>query len=111
MLYASMWAAPPGAKLALEIRCDQPNTLVVGLDDAAADVALQGGAGWQAVALSPADLKNADGEPLAGWAGIRELRLGDSETLKAGKKGGADRRLGGPWKGAAPEFRNLRWTE
>ena len=110
-LYDPKWAAPAAAKLALEVRCDQPNTLVVGLDDAAAAVALPGGGAWQTVTLSPADFKDADGEPRAGWAGIHELRLGDSETLKAGKKGGTVRRLGGPWQGAAPAFRTLRWAE
>lgn len=46
------------------------------------------------------------------WAGIRELRLGDRETL-TGKQAklGQTIRVGAPWQGAAPEFRKLRWLE
>lgn len=110
-LYDPKWNAPPGAELALDVRCEQPNRLIVGLDDAAAEVALHGGAPWQSAVLAPADFKNAEGKALADWTGIRELRLNDCETLVARKGGKQDKqqRIGAPWQGAAPEFRNLRW--
>jgi hypothetical protein len=110
-IYDPKWKAPAGAKLALDVRCERPNKLVVGLDDAAAEVALNGGAQWQSVVLAPGDFKNAEGKAPADWTGIRELRLYDCETLVARRGGKKDKqqRIGAPWQGAAPEFRNLRW--
>jgi hypothetical protein len=110
-LYDPKWKAPAGAALALEVRSEQPNKLVVGLDDHAAEVALAGGAAWQRVALAPADFKSAAGEPRKDWADIRELRLYDVDMLTGDKRRGAGARvrLGAPWMGAPPAFRNLRW--
>jgi hypothetical protein len=99
------WKAPTGARLALEVRADKPNTLVVGLDNSAAEVPLQGGADWQTVVLNPTDFLNADKSPLADWSAVRELRLGADQTL-GGKPA---RKVGGKWQGPAPEFRSLRW--
>jgi cephalosporin-C deacetylase-like acetyl esterase len=109
-LYDPKWKAPAGAKLALDVRCERPNKLVFGLDDAAAEVALNGGAQWQRVVLTPGDFKNVEGRPLADWSGIRELRLTDGETLTSkGKEPTRRVKIGAPWQGAPPEFRNLRW--
>ena len=110
-LYDPKWKAPDGAKLALDVRCEQPNKLVVGLDEAAAEVALPGGQQWTGIVLKPGDFKSAEGTMLVNWAGLRELRLGDCETLVARKGGKKDKpqRMGAPWQGAPPEFRNLRW--
>lgn len=102
---ASEWKAPAGARLAIEVRSAQPNTLVVGLDNSAAEVALQGGADWQQVVLNPADFLDAARSPLADWSTVRQLRLGAEQTL-AGKP---SRKAGTPWQGQPPEFRNLRW--
>ena len=99
------WKAPAGARLALEVRADQPNTLVVGLDNSAAEVQLQGGADWQSIVLNPADLLDAAKSPLADWSAVRQLRLGADQTL-GGKPA---RKVGGKWQGPPPEFRNLRW--
>ncbi len=111
-LYDPKWAAPPGARLALEVKSEQPNKLVVGLDDAAAEVALAGGAAWQRVELSPEDFKNAAGDARQDWAGIRELRLYDNDVLTGAKKEPGRRvKVGGSWQGPDPEFRNLRWQE
>jgi cephalosporin-C deacetylase-like acetyl esterase len=99
------WKAPAGARLALEVRADQPNTLVVGLDNSAAEVPLQGGANWQSIVLNPADLLDAAKSPLADWSAVRQLRLGADQTL-GGKPA---RKVGGKWQGSPPEFRNLRW--
>jgi dienelactone hydrolase len=110
-VYDAMWKAPSGAKLALEVKSDKENVLVVGIDAFAAEVRLKGGA-WQSVSLAPDDFKNAAGEPLASWAGIRELRLDASDSLKI-KVDGENKtlKLGGVWTGSNPEFRNLRWIE
>ncbi|MFM8983257.1 MAG: hypothetical protein ACKOLA_10200, partial [Spartobacteria bacterium] len=99
------WKAPAGVRLALEVRSAQPNTLVVGLDNSAAEVRLQGGADWQSVVLNPADFLDAAKTPLADWSAVRQLRLGADQTL-GGKPA---RKVGGPWQGPQPEFRNLRW--
>ena len=99
------WKAPVGARLALEVRSAQPNTLVVALDNSAAEVRLQRGADWQSVVLSPADFLDAAKTPLADWSAVRQLRLGADQTL-GGKPA---RKVGGKWQGPPPEFCNLRW--
>ena len=91
-------------------RAAQAHTLVIGLDEHAATVTLAGAGDWQRVTVTPADFLDAARRPLAGWQGIRELRLGPRETLK-GKVDGkpVTRTVGGAWVGAAPEFRHLGW--
>ena len=109
-LYDPKWTPPEAATLAMDVRSEQPNTLVVGLDHFAAAVRLIGGSSWQQVILTPADFHDASNNPLAGWKGIRELRLGDRETLRADDGGdGKQRVLGAKWQGAPPTFRKLRW--
>jgi hypothetical protein len=103
-----MWHAPSSAKLALEVRSEQANKLVIGLDNHAAEIQLNGGTDWQRVLLAHSDFKNASGEALASWKGTKELRLGDKETLRA--KDGKTLVLGAAWKGAQPEFRKLEWS-
>lgn len=111
-VYDPKWAAPVGAALALEVRCEQPNRLVVGLDAHAAVAELKGGGAWQPLRFSAQAFANAEGGTLPGWAGIRELRLADVEQLQGkakGKESQTRRLVGAPWKGTDPEFRNLRW--
>jgi hypothetical protein len=105
-IYTEEWKAPPGSQLALEVRAEQPNKMVVALSDSAAEVVLQGGADWQTVVLNPANFLNAANEPLQDWTTIKELRLGAQETLR----GKSTKDLGAKWQGAPPEFRNLRWV-
>ncbi len=109
-IYDPKWRAPGAARLALDVRCGQANKLVVGLDSYASEVQLKGGADWQSVVLGPGEFRDAAGRTLAGWAGLRELRLGAKETLRA-KDGKQDKKLelGAEWQGAKPELRNLRW--
>jgi hypothetical protein len=107
---ADPWKAPEGAKLVMEVRSEQPNKLVVGLDGFGAVVELKGGSEWRKVTLSVSDFQNAEEKPLAGWEGIRELRLVGTENLVAGR--GSKKTvltIGGAWKGADPAFRGLRW--
>lgn len=109
-LNAETWKAPENASLALEVRTEQQNTLVVLLDDYAAEVSLNGGDAWQGVSLQPHDFVNLDGESLAKFNDVMRLKLGFSERLKPprGSKKSAQI-VGEPWKGAAPRFRSLRW--
>ncbi len=105
----SLWSAPTGAKLAVAVRAAEANSLVIGIDGYAAVVALHGNAVWQEIVLQPGDFQDARGDQLAGWDGIRELRFGDQETLRE-RRPDATRKVGSPWQGADPEFRNLHWT-
>jgi fermentation-respiration switch protein FrsA (DUF1100 family) len=111
-LYDPKWLPPASATLALEVRSEQPNKLVVGLDNFAVEIPLKGGTPWQRVVLSPADFLDASGKSLPGWKGVKELRLGAKETLRS-KDAGTERKLdvGADWRGPNPEFRDLRWVE
>ena len=108
-LYNELWRAPSNAKLAIEVRAAQPNTLVIGIDTYAAEAPVTGGPAWQRLLLSPADLCDASGAALSSWTGIKELRLGPRETLRSAG-GDEHRNIGGDWQGSAPQFRNLRWV-
>jgi hypothetical protein len=105
-IYTDEWKAPPGARLAVDVRADQPNKLAIGLDSSAAEVVVQGGSDWQTVALDPANFLNAANEPLNDWSSAKELRLAPKETLS----GKTTKELGGNWQGPPPAFRNLRWV-
>ena len=50
------WQAPTSATLALDVRCEQTNVLVVRLDGYAAEAPLEGGSEWQSVMLLPREL-------------------------------------------------------
>lgn len=109
-LYDPKWLPPASATLALEVRSKQPNKLVVGLDNFAAEIPLKGGGKWQNVVFSPSDFRDASGKSLPGWNGIKELRLEAKETLRS-KDGDTGKKLelGAEWQGTKPEFRDLRW--
>ena len=106
-VYDAQWLAPPGAKLALEVRSEQPNKLVIGIDAHAVEAQLDGESQWQYIVLSPGDFRNAAGKATLTWAGIKELRLGGQETLRDNE---VTLVIGAEWQGPKPEFRNLRWS-
>jgi hypothetical protein len=109
-VYDDLWKAPADAKLAVDVRAQQTNKLVIGIDSYASEVELSGGVDWQPIILSSADFHNAARVALTDWRGIRELRLGATDTLNEKVDGKNIRlKLGSPWKGSDPEFRNLRW--
>jgi hypothetical protein len=109
-LYDPQWAAQANGTLAVEVRSEKPNSLVVRIDDFAAEASLRGGNGWQQVELTLTDFLNALGESRQDWGGIMELRLGAKETIRSRKKGEEKRRtVGADWVGAKPEFRSLQW--
>ncbi len=86
--------------------------LVVGIDTFAAEVTLSGAEKWQSLVLAPNDFKDITGMGLTDWKGIRELRLGASETLRKRVNGQMKSlQFGAAWQGPNPEFRNLRWIE
>lgn len=109
-VYHPIWSAPEGAKLAIEILAEESNKLVIGLDQHAAELAVDGGSRWQTITLSPSDFKDADEVCLDTWKDLKELRLLAAEQLRsAGRKNRSTRQVGANWKGAPPSFRNLRW--
>ena len=84
--------------------------MVVGIDDFAAEITLEGGSQWQSIRLSPADFQDVDGMPLPNWNEVKELRLVAAETLRTSGRGARKSRdLGAPWQGPKPEFRDLCW--
>ena len=107
-LYDDQYMAPPGASMALDVRSAEPNTLVIRLDDAGAEVSLVGGEVWQEVVLQPADFNYSDGRVRSDWLDIRELKLSHTDTLRS-KGSNKVLKLGRNWKGKGPEIRNLRW--
>lgn len=110
-LYDAQWKAPAHARLALEVRSARPNKLVVGIDQYATEIQLDGGSTWQRIVLSTQDFRNSTGDALANWQGIKELRLGSQETLRP-QRGDTNKplTLGAAWQGTKPEFRNLCWV-
>ncbi len=110
-LYSEVWEAPEGATLAIEVRAGEANRFALRIDTFATEIALKGGTEWEGVELSPSDFENAAGETLESWDGIRNLSMSATETLRT-KVDGKDKQVkfGGPWQGADPEFRNLRWV-
>ncbi len=111
-VYDQQWKAPPSAKLALEVKAEKTNRLVAGIDEYAADVQLTGNNQWQPIVLSPGDFRNATGDRLPDWNGIKEFRLSGRATLVATVDGeNKVVQLGGDWQGAKPAFRNLQWIE
>lgn len=110
-VYHPLWKAPEGAKLSIDVRVDEPNKLVIGLDEHAAEIAVEGGGEWQSISLSPADFKDFEESPLENWDDLLELRILAAEHLRAPGRGPRESRLvGANWKGAPPEFRNLHWA-
>lgn len=100
------WKGPPGAVLMLEVQSQQPNTLVVGMDQHSASRGLTGGDEWQTISLSAQDFLDAAEKPLEDWSKVCELVLADklafrlNDTVKV---------VGDAWKGPLPSFRRLRW--
>ena len=105
-----LWNAPPGARLALDVRSSAPNTLVILVDQHAAEVRLTGSGEWQQVLLGPQDFRDVNQKPRTDWENVRQLKLCAEERLRPQRGSSAQpRTVGQPWNGAPPEFRNLRW--
>ena len=113
------WQGKPGYALALDVRCEQSNALVVVLTenffrsyrgkqrDYAAVVKLTGGDGWQPMRLKPSDFKAAEGDGLLkSWQhldllGLRAYYVSRRTKVTLGST---------QWSGEKPSFRNLRWV-
>ena len=111
-LHDPTWQAPPAAQLSLEVQSADRNTLVVLIDDYAAEVQVAGGGQWRRVTLSPNDFRDYAGDTLADWKSIRQLKLSPAEHLRPRRgQTGKPRLVGANWKGEAPQFRNLHWRQ
>ena len=111
-IYDSIWRAPKGAKIYLEVKSEMPNKMIVGLDGHAAEVLLAGQNQWEKVRLSAGDFEDALSKPMQNWIGIKELRLDDTENLRPPRGSTAKaRKVGNQWKGRDPEFRMLQWKD
>lgn len=109
-IYDPMWKAPTDARLTLKVQCNEPNTLVVRIDDHVAEVSLNGGDAWQKVLLNPQDFRNIENEALTDWNQIGRLTLSPSQTLRPGRGSTLDpKKVGIDWKGSKPAFRHLQW--
>jgi len=119
-LFSPLWQAPnkesDSTKLELSILSEQPNTLVLRIDNHATEIKLLGGKKWQTISISPQDLKNASGVALINWEQLAQLELAPyiAITSKFNHNGivKSDRLVLGvkTWQGKAPEFKYLRWT-
>ncbi|MCH5372918.1 MAG: dienelactone hydrolase family protein, partial [Planctomycetes bacterium] len=76
------YAAPDSASLALDVLTEQPNRLVVLIDDHAAEVDLTGGERWQTIVMNCDEFRNADGGVLESWKNIKRLKLSPAEHLQ-----------------------------
>lgn len=111
-VHDEQWRAPTNARLSLQVLSTKPNTLVVMIDDHAAEIDLNDVGQWQEIVLTPRDFRNLAGDSLPGWSNIRELKLSDTERLQPTRGDASPSRVvGKKWEGPDPEFRNLRWVE
>lgn len=109
-IYDERWRAPAGAKMAFEIRSMNRNKFVVGIDQYATEIQLDGNEDWERIELAPNDFKDVTDTALANWEGIRELRFGATDTLRIRVDGkNKSIKFGDEWKGPDPEFRTLHW--
>ena len=110
-LYEPRYSAPgPTSRLSLEVSTEMTNKMVLWLDGYGVEFKVLGSGTWQRFSFPLSALKNGEGKSLPSWSGVRELRLDDVEKLELprGSKGSAVK-IGSPWVGEPPEFRNLRW--
>lgn len=109
-IFDPTWKAPPNASLSLDVRCEQPNKLVITIDDHCVELQLKGNNQWQTLVISPEDLKDHSGTGLPDWNEAKRLKLSHAETLRGGRgTDAAPKKFGGVWQGRDPEFRLLRW--
>ena len=110
-LYEPRYSAPgPTSRLSLEVSTEMTNKMVLWLDGYGGEFKVLGSGTWQRFSFPLLALKNGEGKSLPSWSGVRELRLDDVEKLELprGSKGSAVK-IGSPWVGEPPKFRNLRW--
>ena len=76
------YKAPENATLQIDVQAETANTLIILLDEFAAEVSLTGGNEYQRVALSVDDFKNFEEESLTDWHTAKLLTLAAAERLR-----------------------------
>ena len=111
------WRGQPGQRLAIDVRAEKKNELVVVLTenvfrgyrgkqkDFVAVVKLDGGKEPQSVSLGPKEFKSGDGTALATWVNVDLLGL-RAYSVVGGKPVGSR-----SWAGRQPTFRKMWWDE
>lgn len=109
------WQGLPGQRLALDVRAEKPNELVIVLtenffrsyrgksQEFVAVVKVNGGKDTQAVSLEPKDFKTSEGAALASWKNVDLLSLRayyEKNNKLIGSKS---------WMGPQPIFQKLWW--
>ena len=111
-IYDPQWQPPSNAQLVFQVRCEQPNDLVVKVDEHAAVVHIDEAERWQDVILARSDFLDFSGNSLTSWENLHELKLSDKVRLKPPRSVTTrPRSIGGEWRGPAPQFRHLAWFE
>jgi hypothetical protein len=112
-LYEPTWSPPShDARLSIEVKSETANKMVLWVDGYGVELSLLGDHLWQRYSFSATDFKNSEGDGLTGWSGIRELRIDDVETLEVSRGSKTQKaKIGSPWQGSPPEFRNLCWIK
>ena len=114
------WRGAIGEHLALEVRTEKPNDLVVVITenffrgyrgrrkgDSVTVAKLPGGKGWHQVVLRPGDfIHQQNRTPLESWEFADLLGFRAYYGERSGKVLGSTR-----WAGGRPEFRNLHWVK
>ena len=112
-LYEPRYSAPLNtSRLSLEVSSERTNEMVLWLDGYGVEFKVLGSSSWQRFSFPLSAFKNGEGKSLPSWSGVRELRLDDVEKLELpkGNKGSVVK-IGSPWAGEPPEFKNLRWIQ
>lgn len=111
-LYDATYRAPPRALLTFGVAAEEPNRMVVRLDDWAAELEIVGNGDWQSIELPPTAFHDYAGKALPSFDGIRQLKLSPQEGLRPPRGDDSKPRdLGATWRGTKPSFRNLRWIQ
>jgi hypothetical protein len=90
------YAAPPNAKLALDVRSTASTTLTIGLDKRTATRELSGTGEWETLEFGPGAFTSKDQTPIEKWSDAGEFRLS--------YPGSPERDV------QTVTFRNLRWS-
>jgi hypothetical protein len=111
-IYATPYQPKAQQSLMIELRSEKKQKIVVGIDDFATEIELNGSNQWQTFVLKPRDFKNAKAENKNDWSSVKELRIIGKDTLKWRKGGKTERvQLGQDWSGAPPQFKVIKWTD
>ncbi len=100
------YAAPEQASLAIDVKSAAANTLCLTLDKYYAEIPVAASRQWETYTVTASQFKNASGQALANFQGVKTLGLKDKGNVREGDQVTT---YGKAWKGAEPQLRDLRW--